>query len=108
MVDCHSAFHGPSRFAVQTSRKIGPCTDPDAKVDPTSGAVGSSESVSLLPHIGSVDVTPVQLSAPTRAGYLCPGLPITFVEKRFQRRIQIEMPAATIVLKDYVGSTKIK
>lgn len=108
VVDCHSAFHGPSRFAVQTSRKIGPCTDPDAKVDPTSGAVGSSESVSLLPHIGSVDVTPVQLSAPTRAGYLCPGLPITYVEKRFQRRIQIEMPAATILLKDYVGSTKIK
>jgi hypothetical protein len=30
----------------------------------TFGVVGSSESVSLLPHIGSVDVTPVQSSAP--------------------------------------------
>jgi hypothetical protein len=108
VVDCHAAFRGPARFAVQTSRKIGPCTDPDAKIDPTSGAVGSAESVSLLPHIGSVDVTPVQLSAPTRAGYLCPGLPITYVEKRFQRRVQLEMPAATIRLKDYVGSTTTK
>jgi hypothetical protein len=48
------------------------------------------------------------LSASARAGYLCPGTPIKFVEKRFQRRLRIEMPAATIQLKDYVGSTKVK
>lgn len=108
VVNCRSAFQAPPRFAIETFRKLGPCTFPDAAVDPSFGLVGNSGSVSLLPHISSVDVTPLQLSASARAGYLCPGTPIKFVEKRFQRRLRIEMPAATIQLKNYVGSTKVK
>ena len=106
VVNCRSAFPALPRFAIETFRKLGPCTFPDAAVDPSFGLVGNSGSVSLLPHISSVAVTPLQLSFP--AGYLCPGLPIKFVEERFQRRLRIEMPAATIELKDYVGSTKVK
>jgi len=108
VVNCRSAFQAPPRFAIETFRKLGPCTFPDAAADPAFGMAGNSSSVSMLPHISSVDVSPLQLSAPTRAGYLCPGMPIKFVEKRFQRRLEIEMPAVTIALKDYVGSTKIK
>ncbi|MGA1984208.1 MAG: hypothetical protein ABSG84_17305 [Acidobacteriaceae bacterium] len=108
VVNCRSAFHAPSHFAIETFRKLGPCTLPDAVLDPAFGLVGDAGSVSMLPHISSVDVTPLQLGAPTRAGNLCPGMPIKFVEKRFQRRLEIEMPAVTIALKDYVGSTKIK
>jgi len=106
-INCRSALHTPPRFSVQTFRKAGPCTDPNAKLDPTFGSFGDAGSGSFLPHISSVEVAPLQLNGPARVGYLCPGLPITFVEKRFQRRLQIHMPAASIHLSDYIGSIKI-
>jgi hypothetical protein len=106
VVNCYSAFETPHLFAIQTFRKIGTCTDPNARVDPASGAVGTVGADSVLPHVSPVDVTPIQLSAPTRAGFLCPGLPIAFVEKRVQRRLQVQMPVATIRLSDYIESVK--
>ena len=105
LVNCHSAFQKPPCFAVKSFRRVGACTDPGARVDPAFGSLGSSGPASVLPHISPVDVTPLQFSA-NRANYLCPGLPITFTEKRFQRRLQIQMPAQTIHLSDYIGSTR--
>jgi hypothetical protein len=107
VINCYSAFRDPPRFTVQTFRKIGLCTAPGAEIDPWFGLVRNFGSGSGLPHIGSVNVTPLQLRAPTRAGYLCPGLPITFVEQRFQRRLQIQMPIASIHLSDYIASVKL-
>lgn len=107
VINCRSDDGERSRFAVQTFRKIGPCTAPDAKLDPTFGMVGNFGPGFMLPHISSVDVMELQLSAPTRAGYLCPGLPIKFVEERVQGRVQIEMSDARIHLSDYIGSVKV-
>jgi hypothetical protein len=107
-INCRSAFHDPPRFATQTFRKVGPCTVPGAQVDPANGAAGTSGPTSILPDISSVVVTPVALNFPRREGFLCPGLPITFVEKRYQRRLQIETPVATIRLSDYVSTIKLK
>jgi hypothetical protein len=107
VINCRSAFQEPSQFAIQTYRQI-PCTAPGADVEPAFGMVGDFKSTSALPHISSVVVTGLPLSAPRRAGYLCPGAPIKFVEKRFERRLQIRMPVATLQFKGYVGSDKIK
>jgi hypothetical protein len=108
VINCRSSFLDPPVFAIQTFRKVGPCTDPHVQVDPANGMVGSSEPASALPDITSVVVTPVALNSPRKEGFLCPGLPISFVEKRYQRRFQIRMPAATIHLSDYMGIIKLK
>jgi hypothetical protein len=103
---CRSAFRNPPRFAVATSRKIGPCTAQDAQVDPALGAIGDAEPSSLLPHVTAVDTVPVQLSFTNKAAYLCPGTPITYTEKRVRAHIEVQMPAATVRLSDYVASVR--
>jgi hypothetical protein len=105
-VTCRSAFHNPPRFDIVSSTRSGPCTAPNAATDPALTSVGDS-AASTQPHIASVDLTEVRLTF-ARAGYLCPGAPVSFTEKRAGRRIRIETPPATIRLSDYTGAVKTK
>lgn len=103
VVNCRSAFRDPPRFAIESYRKM-PCTAADAAVDPAFGVVGGLEPRSVLPSISSVVATGLGLSAPRASGYLCPGMPIEFIEKRVQGRGRVEMKATTIDLKRYAGT----
>ncbi len=112
---CRAAF-GQSHFVgIRTFGSLAPC---DASADtpqaaapvqptPESGFfIGRMRAIqSPMPVISPVMVNMVNLSAPKReeTGHLCPGTPITFVAKSFQRRIYLETPPATITLKDSPG-----
>jgi hypothetical protein len=102
-VNCRSAFRDPGRFAVESYRKM-PCTAADSAANPAFGMVGSLEPASVLPSISSVVATGLGLNSPRAAGYLCPGMPIEFIEKRVVGRGRVEMKAATVDLKRYVGT----
>jgi hypothetical protein len=104
VISCRSAFRKPLLFEIQTFRKVGACLTQSAAVDPAYGLVGDSNPGFVIPGISSVVVTPLELGISRRAGYFCPGLPITFVEKRSQHRLQVETPPSTIDLKKYIGS----
>lgn len=106
VISCRSAFREPLLFGVQTFRKVDTCLTQNAAVDPTYGLVGDSKPGFVIPHISSVVATPLELGISRRGGYFCPGLPITFVEKRSQRRLRVETPASTIDLKKYIGSVR--
>ncbi len=102
-ITCRSAVHDPPRFSVLTFRKADSCVAPGSKLEPATATIGDSGGVPILPHISSIAEADLRLSAPTHPGYLCPGLPITFVEHRFERRLRAATPEATIQLKDYIG-----
>jgi hypothetical protein len=102
-VNCRSAFRDPPRFAIESYRKM-PCTAADSAANPALGVAGSLEPRSVLPSISPVVATGLGLNSPRAAGYLCPGMPIEFVEKRVVDRSRVEMRAATIDLKRYVGT----
>ena len=107
-ITCRSAVHDPPRFSVTTFRKADSCVAPGAKLEPATATIGDSAGASILPHISSITDNDLRLSAPTHPGYLCPGLPITFTEHRFQRRLRVETPEATIQLNDYLGSMHLQ
>jgi hypothetical protein len=104
-LSCRSAFHQPPNFIIQTERRLGPCKDEAARTEPATGEMGDSRAPAL-PHISPVVVNSVRLST-LRPGFLCPGLPIDYVERRMAGRVKVETPAASLDLKRYVGSIRI-
>ena len=96
---CRTAFHEPNYFVVDTFRKRGPCTQP-GNLDPQYALLGTK-----LPSANTLHVSPVLVEGVSLSSNLCPGTPISFVYKKLQRRLQVEMPVATIELKDYLDWT---
>jgi hypothetical protein len=96
---CHTAFREPNYFVVDTFRKRGPCTQSGA-LELQYGLLGTKPPKTNTLHISPVLVTALPLSS-----NLCPGTPINFAYRKFQRRLQVKMPAATIELKDYLEWT---
>ena len=106
-ITCRSAVYAPSRFSIQTFRKADSCVAPGSSREPATATIGDTGGL-ILPHVSSITETDLRLSAPTHPGYLCPGLPITFIEHGFQRRLRIATPEATVQLKDYVASMQLQ
>ena len=105
---CRSALYEPPRFFIQTVRQTDPCTTPSSTREPATAVLGGFDGIPLLPRIGSVSESDVRLDYSPRAGSLCPGLPIAYQERRFQRRLSVAMPETTIHLEDYIESVRIE
>jgi hypothetical protein len=99
---CRSALERHGSFAVQASRKLGPCTSAQAELEPADGLIGEPRPAMLTPHISPVTSTGLFFGAPENRrsgnGYLCEGLPITFTEKKVVGRIRVEMPEHQVEL----------
>lgn len=107
-ITCRSAFRGPPPFAISTVRRVGPCTAADAPTEPASAELGDTSQMSVIPQIDPVIETPVRLTFSRKQGYLCPGLPIQFVERKLQRRLQAETPPVSIRLNDYITALQLQ
>jgi hypothetical protein len=109
-IQCRSAFRGSDYFAVSTFRRPGPtCVGPPAPLEPAYGFIGDPRATPASLHISPVLVGGLHLGGGSgRTATLCPGTPIAFVEKRPERRIEVQMPGTSIELKDYVGAVKVK
>jgi hypothetical protein len=112
VMQCRSAFREPAYFAVNTFRKQGPfCKMPAGApapvIEPAHGFFGDPpQQTSTSLHISPVVVRRLQLNGAGKTATLCPGLPISFVEKRLQGRIEVSMPATQIRLRDYLGQVR--
>jgi len=107
-ISCRSAFRDPPPFAISTVRKVGPCTAVDAPTEPASAELGDLSQISAIPQIDPVIETPVRLTFSRKQGYLCPGLPIQFVERKFQRKLQAQTPPVSIHLNDYITALQLQ
>ena len=109
-IRCHSAFREPSYFAVGTFKKAGPsCEATTADLYPAHGLIGNPEVAPATLRISPVVVSTLRLSGTSDRTMttLCPGVPISFVEKRLTQRLLVQLPVATILLKDYAESYNI-
>jgi hypothetical protein len=107
-IECRSAYRWADSFAVSTSRRLGLlCAGPDAASEPAHGFLGGTHMAAAL-HISPVILERLQLHGSGKAATLCPGTPISFVQKRLERHIEVQMPSASIELKDYVDAVKVK
>jgi hypothetical protein len=101
LVDCRSAFSQRHNVKVETSTQSGPC-------DP-----GSTQPVDSIRNVNfgtlrTLQISPVVqswwfFSPPTKTAAFCPGTPVAFTQRHLIRRVLVEMPAATIHLKDYMN-----
>jgi hypothetical protein len=111
-VNCRVTFAQIRNIRVRTFGSDEPCDGSESptqaagtsKLTPESGfLIGREHSTrSPIPFVSPVIVNQVHLSGPENhnSGHLCPGVPISFSVKRFQRRLRLETANATIVLKD--------
>jgi hypothetical protein len=83
------------------------CAGPDAASEPAHGFLGETHMAAAL-HISPVILERLQLHGSGKAATLCPGTPISFVQKRLERRIEVQTPSASIELKDYVDAVKVQ
>jgi hypothetical protein len=108
-IHCGSAFRDPNYFAVSTVMKIRSCQAPPEDTEPAHAIVGAPHLSPVALHISPVVMTRLQLHFPAQSiTALCPGAPITFIRKMPQRRLRVEMPTTTIVLKDYLNSISVR
>jgi hypothetical protein len=106
---CRSAFREPTYFAINSFRKGGPsCEDLSAPLYPAHGFVGVPDVAPTAMHISPILVISPRLNGASRGpATVCPGVPISYVEKRLKQRFQVQTVAVTIKLKDYTQSYKI-
>jgi hypothetical protein len=114
MITCLSAYRATSYFAIETTRKLGPCTSPEARLQPVHTFWGWPGGAGPAIRLSPIVLGRLQFQGPedwqyrARSANLCEGTPISFVEKRLQRRIVVEMPAETVKLSDYASLAKGK
>jgi len=104
-IGCRSVFGQPTNFAVSTFRARGRCEASPSNL-PSHGQIGheSTRESRMTFGISPVTVSGVKFESQVQAwGPLCAGTPVSYVGKRFERRLQLQTPTATISLKNLAG-----
>jgi hypothetical protein len=104
-IGCRSVFGQPANFAVGTYRARGRCEVSPSNL-PSHGQIGhvSTRESRMTLGISPVTVSGVKFDSQGQGwGPLCAGAPISFGGKRLVRRLQLQTPTTTVLLKDLAG-----